>query len=788
MIRKICCTVLAVALPFLFEATTGCTLDSAGLCAGDCLRPPELSNPNSYVCSCSCTPVLRHRKVQVVASADDAAERVSDGAVSLGALELDMRLDAVTIVVGMRFQDVGIPAGANILSAYVQFTAAQSDSSVLSFEIAGEAADNAAAFAGLPNNLTSRPVTSSVSWPPPAGWTAEAAGPEQQTPDLEPILQEIVDRPGWAADNALVLLVEPVLGMGTRRAHSYDGRPLLAPVLVVDYEEPSAPVVGPQDLPVCMLPGANPNIGGTAPSDGDLASDCSGRVQSTLSGLTSACGYPADCTCTFASGSRRFSDTCDTACVENTVDDDCADFNPAADPPIVEATNAPFEDPICLANSPLAFGIYGRRTTCAVAGLAHVEIDGEGADPPATGILQFRGDPCPGQPCAVGMEYRLDIGSVTFSNLFGSETFEELAGVGQSLAGFDAVLAPSGAGTFGSEACFLSARGRREDEQRALATKNDDVINVNVGFGSVSPMCALSGALVGSADPETTRCENGGNLCADDSDCADDDACSEVGSSQLLLSLSVGGAIVNQPPTADAGADQTVECPARPILDATGSSDLDSNITLFSWLRGSRTGEEVGFEEMSEVGQGLGSQTYVLRVIDALAQADEDTTAVTVVDTTPPELSCSVAMPVLQQTNHNMVTVDLASRARDACEGELPVTASVFADEDDEMQTGDGHFSPDAKNIAVGSLRLRAERQGNSDGRVYLILVEATDSSGNRGINCCTVVVPHSRSQTALQSAEAQAAVAQAFCLANEGTAPAGYFTVGDGPVLGPKQ
>jgi hypothetical protein len=301
-------------------------------------------------------------------------------------------------------------------------------------------------------------------------------------------------------------------------------------------------------------------------------------------------------------------------------------------------------------------------------------------------------------------------------------------------------------------------------------------------------MCALSGAVVGSADPETTRCESGGNLCADDSDCADDDACSEVGSSQLLMNLNVGGGIVNQPPTADAGADQIVECPARPVLDASGSSDLDSNITLFSWRRGSRTGEEVGFEEMSEVLQGLGSQTYVLRVIDALAQADEDSTVATVVDTTPPELSCSVAIPVLQQTNHNMVNVGLASRARDACEGELPVTISVFGDEDDEAQTGDGHFSPDAKNIAVGSLRVRAERRGDSDGRVYLILAEATDSSGNRGINCCTVIVPHSRAQRALASAQAQAAAAQAFCLANEGMAPAGYFVVGDGPVIGPKQ
>src|SRR5262249_59944046 len=113
---------------------------------------------------------------------------------------------------------------------------------------------------------------------------------------------------------------------------------------------------------------------------------------------------------------------------------------------------------------------------------------------------------------------------------------------------------------------------------------------------------------------------------------------------------------------------------------------------------------------------------------------------------------------------------------------------NVFSDEDDEMQTGDGNFSPDAKNIAITSLRLRAERQGNSDGRVYLIIPESTDPSGNRGTSCCTVVVPHSHSQAALQSAQNQAAAAQAFCRAHDGMPPPGYFVVGDGALIGPKQ
>jgi len=42
------------------------------------------------------------------------------------------------------------------------------------------------------------------------------------------------------------------------------------------------------------------------------------------------------------------------------------------------------------------------------------------------------------------------------------------------------------------------------------------------------------------------------------------------------------------------------------------------------------------------------------------------------------------------------------------------------------------------------------------------------------------VGVPHSSAAADLQSVQAQAAAARAFCAANDGTPPAGYFVVGD--------
>ncbi|HZM90290.1 MAG TPA: hypothetical protein VFF31_27475, partial [Blastocatellia bacterium] len=124
--------------------------------------------------------------------------------------------------------------------------------------------------------------------------------------------------------------------------------------------------------------------------------------------------------------------------------------------------------------------------------------------------------------------------------------------------------------------------------------------------------------------------------------------------------------------------------------------------------------------------------------------------------------------------------------AADNCPG-VTTSVAVFGDENDEEATGDGNHSPDAKDIAAGTLRLRAERKGNGDGRVYLIIVTATDASGNVSRCCRTVTVAQSQSKASVASVAAQAAAARLFCEQN-GTAPPGYFVIGDGPIIGPIQ
>ncbi len=97
-------------------------------------------------------------------------------------------------------------------------------------------------------------------------------------------------------------------------------------------------------------------------------------------------------------------------------------------------------------------------------------------------------------------------------------------------------------------------------------------------------------------------------------------------------------------------------------------------------------------------------------------------------------------------------------------------------------------MSPDAKDVAEHTLRLRAERRGDADGRVYVIRVKATDTSNNVSYSYCTEVVPKSQSKADLGAVNAQAAAAVAAFVGNGDNPPAGFFLVGDGPVIGPKQ
>ena len=182
--------------------------------------------------------------LRIDAGVDDVEEE-QDGSVGSTSADLEMVLNGTDHqTVGLRFRSLPIPQGATIVNAYVQFTADGTTSTATSLQVQGHAVDNAPAFTSAIGNVTSRSLTTgSAGWVPPT-WNTGDSGPDQRSPDVSMVIQEIVNRPGWTSGNALVLIVS---GSGTRRSESYDGNSLAAPLLHVEFT--SSPPTDPPPPP-----------------------------------------------------------------------------------------------------------------------------------------------------------------------------------------------------------------------------------------------------------------------------------------------------------------------------------------------------------------------------------------------------------------------------------------------------------------------------------------------------------------------------------------------------------
>ncbi|MBL4765555.1 MAG: hypothetical protein JKX67_09815 [Colwellia sp.] len=175
-----------------------------------------------------------------VSSNNDAEELISNGNMYRDSTDLEFAYDDYfggLQIVGMRFKSVDIPKGATINFAYIEFVTDEIDSGKTSLVIVGEDDDSPKKFKNGKRNISKRTKTSaSVNWTPSV-WNS--INERHQTPDISTIIQEIVDRTGWAANNNLVLIVEPGNGCTTngcqRTAESHDGESGSAPLLVVDY-------------------------------------------------------------------------------------------------------------------------------------------------------------------------------------------------------------------------------------------------------------------------------------------------------------------------------------------------------------------------------------------------------------------------------------------------------------------------------------------------------------------------------------------------------------------------
>lgn len=229
-----------------------------------------------------------------------------------------------------------------------------------------------------------------------------------------------------------------------------------------------------------------------------------------------------------------------------------------------------------------------------------------------------------------------------------------------------------------------------------------------------------------------------------------------AGEESASVGVKVSVVLPNQPPVANAGDDQTVECSSpsgAPVaLNGSGSTDPDStpgtndDITTFEWLV---NGNVVAGTMSGTVALPPGTTVVTLRVTDKQGATATDDVVVTIVDTAPPLLLVSPQPDMLWPPNHKMRDINVRVEVIDACTPPLAMTVRLISVSSDEPDNGlgDGDTGNDISGASPGSddrsLQLRAERSGPGSGRTYTLVYSVTDAAGLTTEGSGYVRVPH---------------------------------------------
>jgi hypothetical protein len=198
--------------------------------------------------------------VRIAASSDDAEEEVAGGRMDRTSSDIELghegAVSATSLqTIGLRFVGVNLPEGSVITKAYIQFGVDDTNNNYhappVSLIVAGELRPNPVTFSSSSGNIGSRPTTTtSVAWDVPVWTRNQATGPTERTPDLSRVIQEIIDQNGWAAGNAMVLILRDNPAnpsQGCREAESFDGDAAFAPLLHIEYTIRAATDPNPAD-------------------------------------------------------------------------------------------------------------------------------------------------------------------------------------------------------------------------------------------------------------------------------------------------------------------------------------------------------------------------------------------------------------------------------------------------------------------------------------------------------------------------------------------------------------
>jgi hypothetical protein len=139
---------------------------------------------------------------------------------------------------GLRFNQINIPQGAVVTSAYVELYSPTNGWIRVAFSMNAEAADHSATFSAASGPASRARGAAAFFSDTDTLWTS---GTWNNMGQIAPLIQEVVNRPGWLYGNSLSLIVQGLGDQwGRKFVSSYDGNPAYAPRLTITFTMPSA--------------------------------------------------------------------------------------------------------------------------------------------------------------------------------------------------------------------------------------------------------------------------------------------------------------------------------------------------------------------------------------------------------------------------------------------------------------------------------------------------------------------------------------------------------------------
>lgn len=201
----------------------------------------------------------------------------------------------------------------------------------------------------------------------------------------------------------------------------------------------------------------------------------------------------------------------------------------------------------------------------------------------------------------------------------------------------------------------------------------------------------------------------------------------------------LSGACVDDPALIPLDA---VRCGEDRVIECSAVESAEFFVTASEIGRTSCVGSQV---TLSPAGPyGLGEQVVVAEAMTSSGATTVCTSTITVVDTEAPTAMGQVVE--VWPPNHKWVEIDPTDCAdwTDTC-GEATFRFTSVSVDESMNARGDGNTEPDVE-VGCETLRVRAERQGPGDGRIYRVAFEVEDVAGNVSQGTCDVVVPHDQS------------------------------------------